>query len=160
MLGKICGKYQHVVFQTLAPLIGYLLFYGSTKKILFFDGKIGFKISETLLPVLRKSIESLLESLKNYRSQLLSQNKITATMHHNKQLHTNNDSPDPKPLFCRFGLIDSNNSFPPTHSIPPVLKGCFLTSEVVLHLWAKALRPRLKFKIYWLLYNVSCGGTG
>lgn len=54
-------------------------------------------------------------------------------------------------------LIDFNSSSPPTHSQPLVLKGCFLTSEVVLHLCVKALRPRLRFKIYWLLYNVSGG---
>lgn len=62
------------------------------------------------------------------------------------------EGPNPFQLY----LIDFNNPFPPTHSIPPVLKGCFLTSEVVLHLCVKVLRPSLKFTIYWPLYNVSC----
>lgn len=57
-------------------------------------------------------------------------------------------------------LIDFNNPFPPTRSIPPVLRGCFLTSEVVLHLCVKVLGPSLRFTIYWLLYNVSRGSPG
>ena len=53
-------------------------------------------------------------------------------------------------------LIDFSKPFPPTRSIAPVLKGCFLTSELVLHLCVKVLRLGLKITIYWLLYNVSC----
>lgn len=47
---------------------------------------------------------------------------------------------DSNPLQVR--LIDSTKPFPPSHSVPPVLKGCFLTSQVVLHLCVKGFRAK------------------